>query len=107
MIPGSYGFTIVQGATFTQTWSIDGIVTAVGYTSQIDIRETKVATSDLILTLSTANGRTVLSSNGASLIAVHTISAADTAALDFREGWYDWKISGPGGSVLYYLEGPV
>lgn len=107
MNPGKYSFTITQGATFTETWSVAGITTATGYTSQIDIRETQEAASDLILTLSTANGRTALSSNGTSLIAAHTISAADTAALDFTDAWYDWKISGPGGTVQYYLEGRV
>lgn len=108
MSAGFYDFYIEQGATFNQplVWkdSAGVAVNVTGYTARMQIRKT-VSSSDVILALTTANGRiTVGGSNG--LITL-LVSATDTAALTTFCGVYDLEVISPTGVVTRLLEGQV
>jgi hypothetical protein len=68
-----------------------------GYSARMDVRAKADIDSAVLLTLSTINGRIALD-NDAKTIAL-TISAADTAALDFKRGVYDLELESPDGVI--------
>lgn len=107
MAAGSYNITIEQGATFSLvvTWedSAGSAVDLTGRTARMQIRD-RVAATDTLIELTTENGRIAL--GGAAGTITLTITAADTAALDFRSGVYDLEIVN-GAVVDRILEGEV
>ena len=110
MVPGVYsGWTIYEGSVFTASLTWPGIVSAVGYDARMDIRKSKRPDADLILALTTGNGRLALSSDGTDLTIALTITAPDTVGLDFSQGYYDIEIVPPAGEDATWraLEGTI
>ena len=99
---------IEQGATFTLTLSIKSKSTGQpvdisGHTARMQVRPT-VASSTVLVSATTENGKiTVTGSTGT--IAV-TLSATETAALDFGSAVYDLE-SVSGATVKRRLQGVV
>ena len=108
--PGTYNdWTIYEGAAFAKSFSCPGIASAVGYSARMDIRNAKRPTADLILSLTTDNGRIALTSNGTRLIVALSLIAPDTVDLDFSQGFYDIEIVPPAGEDATWraLEGTI
>jgi hypothetical protein len=105
---GIYNFEIEQGATFSRPIAIsdDGVARDLtGYTAQMQIRPTKTSQS-VILELSTANGRIVIS-DPASGEMTWILDRPTTAALDFCEAFYDLLLDDGSGTTERLLEGSV
>lgn len=105
---GAYDIEIKQGETFNRlvVWdNEDGShVDLTGYTAKMQIRKRRTS-SDVIIELSTANGRITL--GGAAGTITLTISATDTAALDICQGAvYDLELT-VGSTVKRLLAGEV
>lgn len=97
--------TIEQGTTFTKslTWRDKNKrpVPLTGYTARMQIRPS-AASSEVILELSTDNGRIVLSPAGVIKI---DLSPADTSAL--KTGVYDLEMTDGNGRVTRLIEGKI
>lgn len=108
MSAGKWDFTLEQGADFgvTITWqdANGSAINVTGYTARMKIKESKTSTATLI-SLTTENGR--ISLGGSAGTVTLSISAADTAALDFDTGVYDLELVGGGGTVTRLVEGVV
>ncbi len=106
--PGTYNFTIYQGATFTYTltWKDDAgtPIDITGFTAVLQFRESRDA-STTFLTLSTAAGGITL--GGAAGTITLAISATDTTAITVTGGVYDLKLTSGAGVVTRLLEGEV
>jgi hypothetical protein len=89
MIPGEWNFTIYQGAALSKTitWP-DRDMT--GGTFAMHIRKNKDS-AEMLLELTTANGRITASLSGSDTLIVLDVSAVATAALDFStyQAYYD------------------
>lgn len=98
---------IEQGATFTRTFTWldenDDPYDITGYTARMQIRLKKESPST-IASLTTENGGVTIT--GASGIIAVTISASDTAAMDFKTAFYDLELIN-GSTVTRLLEGEV
>lgn len=110
MTAGHLDLVMEQGATFdrTLTWtdSNDVLVPLTGLTARMMIRA-KVLDTDPLLTLTTENGRIVLTDPGSIRLLV---SADDMAALDFKTGVYDLEIVDAGATpdrVTRLLQGTI
>lgn len=107
MKPGTYDFTIYQGATFGRvlTWKDenDVAVNLTGYTARMMIRES-VDASSAFITLTTENGGITL--GGAAGTITLSISATATAAITQSQGVYDLELV-VGSIVTRLLEGSV
>lgn len=103
--PGSYDFTIYQGATFSRvlTWKddSDNLINLTGYTARMQIRQ-RVG-GDVLTTLTTENGGITL--GGAAGTITLTISATNTAAITM-DGVYDLEMVS-GSTVTRLLQGSV
>ncbi len=108
MAAGIYDFYIEQGATFYQPliWkdSNDDPVDVTGYTARMQIRKT-VKSSDVLISLTTANGRITL--GGAAGTVTLEISAEDTADFEIFCGVYDLELEALDGTVTRLLEGQI
>lgn len=101
---GPHNFVVKKGETWNRTVSASVSSSAVdhtGYTVEMDVRASPVSSSEL-LTLTLANSRVTINGSGNIQLA---LTAAETAALTFDRGFYDLKVTSPGGTVNYYLEG--
>ena len=105
MPAGIYNFTCEQGATFTREVEVtnfdDSIRTLAGYTARMQVRK-DVAASAALIELTTENGRIVINPDTGTVSL--TISAADTAALQFS-GIYDLELIGATAVVERLLQG--
>jgi hypothetical protein len=106
--PGTYDFTIYQGATFLRvlTWKdeANALVNLTGYTARMQIRSNKDS-ADPTVTLTTENGGIAL--GGAAGTITLTITATDSAAITESEGVYDLELVSSGGVVTRLLQGAV
>jgi hypothetical protein len=106
--PGTYDFTIYQGATFSRvlTWKdeAEALINLTGYTARMQIRTNKDA-ADPILTLTTENGGIAL--GGAAGTITLTITATASAAITESEGVYDLELISGSGVVTRLLQGAV
>ncbi len=106
--PGSFDFTIYQGATFGHviSWKDenDQAINLSGYTSRMHLRVSKDSET-AFLTLTTENSRIAL--GGALGTITLSISAADTALLSEAGGVYDLELISSGGNVTRLLEGNI
>ena len=108
MKPGQYDLDIWQGQTFTQeiVWkdSIGTPVDLTNYTARMQVRK-KVKSSTTEIELTTANGRISLGTTNGTITL--TISATDTASLDFTCAVYDLELESQTSVVTRVLEGSV
>lgn len=104
--PGTYDFTIYQGATFSRvlTWKDenDTAINLTGYTARMQIRQR--ITGDTLIALTTENGRIAL--GGSAGTVTLTISASDTAAIT-TDGVYDLELVSGSEVVTRLLQGTV
>lgn len=112
MIPGTYNLPLTEGSTNTYSFVISGIVTAVGYSAAIDIREGDAPDSTALLQLTSSPAAGIsLSSDGSSLTVAVTITEtqADTIAPTIKSDGAYWslKVTAPGSTTLQYLIGAV
>ena len=105
MPAGIYHFTCEQGATFTRDVEVtnfdDSIRDLSGYTARMQVRKDLESASALV-ELTTENGRISVTPNTGTVSL--TITAADTAALEFG-GIYDLELIGASGVVERLLQG--
>ena len=105
MPAGIYNFTCEQGATFTRDIEVtnfdDSIRSLGGFTARMQVRKDLEAASALI-ELTTENGRISITPNTGTVSL--TITAADTAALEFG-GIYDLELVGGTGVIQRLLQG--
>ena len=105
MPAGIYHFTCEQGSTFTRDIEVtnfdDSIRSLAGFTARMQVRKDLEASTSLI-ELTTENGRIVVTPNTGTVSL--TISAADTAALQFS-GIYDLELIGGTGVIERLLQG--
>jgi hypothetical protein len=98
---------IEQGATYVREfrWLTDGVpVNLTGYTAKMQVRET-AASADVLLEASTANGKIAIAADAGRVTI--TLSATETAALEWRSGKYDLELTSPSGTVYRLLKGYV
>lgn len=105
----SQNLTIEQGATFSfaVTWfASDGVTPRdlTGYTARMQVRDSYDAVS-FHVELTTENGRIAITPAEGKVAL--TISATDTAALDFSAGVYDLELVDVSGVVTRLMEGGV
>ena len=108
MSAGTLDLFVEQGATFsytlTLTDSAGAPVNLTGYTARMQMRRS-VQSPDILISLTTANGRLVITPLTG--VITMTISATDTAALNFQSAVYDLEIESAGGIVTRLIEGKV
>ncbi|MDA8319686.1 MAG: hypothetical protein M0030_07750 [Actinomycetota bacterium] len=103
-MPGSWDFTVVQGATFDQTltWKYNGSpVDLTGWSAHMQIRSVPggLLYSDLTVT----GGQITL---GGTLGTIRLVlDAAVTAAFTWDSGYYDLMLTSPSGAVTCLLSG--
>ena len=102
-------FTILQGETYdeTLTWKVGDPAVAVdltGYTARAQVRSS-VTSSIVLLELTTENGGIVL--GGAAGTIQRIVSAADTAAITWKNAVYDLEVIDAGGAVRRLMSGKV
>lgn len=99
---------IEQGASFRVPliWKdSDGLPNDLtDYTARMQVRAAKEAT-DILLELTSENGRLVL--GGLDGTITITLTATETAAIDWCKGVYDLEVVAPDGFVTRLLEGRV
>ncbi len=108
MSAGAVNFCIEQGIDWTKqiTWKDSNSVYIItsGYTADMQVRARKDS-SAILLELSTTNsGITV---TGASGLFTLSLTAAETRALNFDTGVYDFEVTSAAGIVYRLLEGNV
>lgn len=101
--------TIYQGADFERvlTWSLGEpsvLVDLTGYAARMQLR-TYTESADVVLDLTTANGRITLGGTDGT-IELH-LTATDTEALPANQYAYDLEVIAPGGFVTRLVEGFV
>jgi len=100
MVPGKYDITIHRGGTWSITVEAKNAHdVAVDFDTTYDHmrmqirpawKQTPIPTGQPLLSLTTANGRITTQSSGTQIVL--TISAADTAKLDFNAGQYELEL---------------
>ena len=102
--PGRYNINIYKGTTFTlaPVWKIDNSpVLMQGYSANMQVRA--ATDTAVIITLSTANGRAVITgSQGKTTL---TLTASETAALPAGTYIYDLNLTAPDTTVTKILQG--
>ena len=104
MDTGTWNIRTTRGATHdrTMTMTINGnAVNLSGYTAAIDIREAKSRSADLILTLTTENGRLLLGGAGGTIRRL--LTPTNTLIIPVGDWWYDLKLVAGGGTPVDYL----
>ncbi len=111
MAAGKLDLTIEQGATFRHalvvkqgTGTSAPVANLTGYTARMQIR-TEVESSQVLIALTTENGRITITPLDGRIDL--TISATDTAALNFESGVHDVEIVSGGGEVTRLVQGKV
>ena len=109
MAAGYYDIEIEQGADYSQTVNYtdsSGVTIDLStYSSgSMQIRESSESSSSLI-DLTTANGRITLAQGDPNITL--TLSATETASLDFDHAKYDLEVVASGGEVSKILRGNV
>lgn len=111
-MPAANLFLVIdQGATFRHRLvlklgaEVDSpTLDLTGYSARMQVRSDFIA-PDVLLELTTANGRIIITPATGMLELV--INATDSALLDFSKGIYDLEIESPAGEVTRILQGVV
>lgn len=105
--PGTYNFTIYQGATFSRilTWKDENgdLIDLTGFTARMQIR--KKIDGDLLADMTTANSKIAL--GGAAGTITLSLTASETAAINSSKGVYDLELVSGGGIVTRLVQGDV
>lgn len=108
MSAATYDFEIEQGATLLKpiVWkdSDGNPVNLTGYTAKMQVRQ-NVSASDVLLELSTTNGRLSISAMSGQVTMI--FSATTTAAITWSRGKYDLELTALDGTVTRLLEGEI
>lgn len=102
--PGRYNINVYKGTTFTlaPVWKIGGnVVLLQSYTALMQVRA--AADTSVIVELSTANGRIVITPSAGRITL--TLTATETAALAAGTYMYDLNITAPDSTVTKILQG--
>ena len=106
MPAGTHNFTIEQGATFsrTLTWTDEdgAAIDLTGYSARMKVKYHR-RDQTALLELTNGDGITL---GGAAGTIIITISAADTAAIDWTEAVYDLELVS-GAVVTRLLQGTI
>jgi len=111
MKPAALDLTIYQGSTYIKAfqWKTGKPAVPVdltGCSARMQIRK-RVVDTDVLLELTTENNRIVITAPTEGKFEIR-LTAAETAALSFKTGVYDFEIVYPGGEPVYRLfEGSV
>lgn len=101
----SWNFTIEQGTTWTTSLILTGR-DLTGCTARMQIRETVLSPSTLISLTSDPEAGIAITAGPPGIIAI-TITAAQTAAMTWKNGVYDLELVSPNGNVERLLKGDV
>lgn len=105
MTPGRYNITVINGTTFTLApiWNINNLaVNLTGYSADMQVRD---VSNNLIVELSTANGKAVISPGLGQV--TFTLTSTQTAPEELPAGNYTYAInySDTAGNVYQILAG--
>jgi len=104
--PGRYNIAVYQGTTFqlSPIWKVDNLpVDLTGYTASMQVRQF-VDSASVLVELSTANGKIVITSALGQINL--TLTSSQTAALSPAGNYlYDLNLTSPGGYVYKILQG--
>ena len=110
MQPARYNFTVQQGATWRQVFTMhqgdtsSAVVNLTNYTATLTIKD-KPADSTALATLSTSNGGIVLGGTLGTITVLQT--ATQTNAYTWANGEYRLLLTAPGGDTNEILFGTV
>jgi hypothetical protein len=108
MAAASHDFTIEQGVTTSKSFvwkdSEGTVIDLTGYSARMQIRASIDSTSTL-LSATNANGQLVITAAQGKVTL--TLTATETAALDFSTGVYDLELVSGAGVVTRLVEGSV
>lgn len=108
MAAGKYNMTIEQGTTvsidFQYQTSAGVPITLTNYTARMQARPT-VSSAVTVMDCTTANGQLVVTANTGTVTL--SLTATQSAALDFQTAVYDLEIVSPTGVVTRLVEGTV
>lgn len=114
MIPGRHNLTIIQGSTFRKRfqWRVGrgpsntNPVNIVDMQFRMQIRRTSSVGDELIVELSTENGKITKPSPEEGQFELH-LTHEETTNFDFVKGVYDIEVVYPNGDVNRLFEGTV
>ena len=108
MTAAVYDFEIEQGSDFVLAFSrkddVGDVIDMTGFLARMQVRRS-VSSPDILLALTTEDGRLVV--DGALGRVTITLTAAVTAAIDWRKGVYDIEIIDPVGGVSRLMAGKI
>lgn len=108
MAAAAYDFVIEQGATLDKTFvwkdSTGTVIPLPDYTARMQIRQT-AKSSDVLLELSTLNGRIIITALSGSIRLL--VPASITSAITWQRGKYDLELVSSTGVVTRLLYGDV
>lgn len=108
MAAASHDFTIEQGVTTSKSFvwkdSEGTVIDLTGYSARMQIRSSIDSTTTL-LSATNANGQLVITAAQGKVTL--TLTATETAALDFSTGVYDLELVSNAGVVTRLVEGSV
>lgn len=105
MNPGRYNITVYNGTTFSlaPSWIINNVpVNLTGYSADMQVRD---VSNNLIVEMSTANGRAVITAATGTI--TFTLTATETSAVNLPAGTYSYDINltAPDTTVYKILQG--
>jgi len=104
MTAGDYDIICEQGCTFSRTLTVKDSAGSArnlsSYSGKMQVRK-RVTSTDVMVELSTTNGKMTLNSSGEIALA---LTATETAALT-DSGVYDLELTSSGGAVERVVEG--
>ena len=108
MPASTYNFTIEQGATFSITFGYRAAngtpINLSGYSARMHARQ-PLESSRTLINATTVNG--LLTIAAVDVTVTLSLSAAQTAALNFEKARYDLEIESVGGVVTRLVEGTI
>lgn len=108
MSAATYDFEIEQGSTLIRpiVWkdSSGNPINLSGYSAKMQVRQS-VSSDDVLLELSTANGKITLGTTNGTITLV--LTATETAAIQWRSGRYDLELTSSGSVVTRLLQGVI
>jgi hypothetical protein len=98
---------VFQGASFAQdvVWTVDDAVAGASYAARMQVRAS-VSSEDVLLDMSEGERLSVVSETGVITLSM-SLTAEETAALEWTSGVYDLEIEAEDGFVTRLLSGTV
>jgi tRNA threonylcarbamoyladenosine modification (KEOPS) complex Pcc1 subunit len=108
MAAATHNFLIEQGTTFTKSFiwkdSTGSVISLTGFTARMQIRQ-NVSASSALLTATTENGKIDIVDDQGKIII--SLSATDTAALNFNTAVYDLELISSASEVTRLVGGTI